>query len=120
MQPSASIPAVLACNGLLTDEDLRVIEDAAYGALLGAEDGEYDLDVELPGGRSFFGTVKLTTWGHVDIGAEFMGQYEYIGVTDDVRVEFISAELWDETGEDGRDILGQMQEAERDIEGLLL
>lgn len=111
-----------ACNGLLDDDDLRRIEDAAYRELSGAEDGKYDFDVDLPGGRVFFGTVELTTWGHVETGAEFMGQREYIGVTDGVRVEFTSAELWYDIDGDGResDALNVMQGIEKDIEFMLL
>lgn len=111
-----------ACKGLLDDDDLRRIEDAAYRELSGAEDGEHFIEVDLARCRTFFGTVELTTWGHVETGAEFMGQYERIGVTDAVRVEFTSAELWYDIDGDGRtrDVLDQMQEIEKDVEGMLL
>jgi len=111
-----------ACKGLLDDDDLRRIEDAAYRELSGAEDGEHFIEVDLARCRTFFATVEFTTWGHVETGAEFMGQREYIGVTDGVRVEFTSAELWYDIDGDGRtrDVLDQMQEIEKDVEGMLL
>lgn len=122
MQACALIHTAAHIRSAINESDIERIKRAAYDKLYGAEDGEYFFDVDLIWGRTFFATVTLSSWGHVETGAEFMGQREYIGVTDGVRVEFTSAELWYDIDGDGResDALNVMQGIEKDIESLLL